>query len=349
MKRIFTLLLLLGTSHAVAFDFIGKFKEHYLGNNTSFYVDLTGVSPSGISWNQGFSDAAGVWQSLSPITITIFNIYSDPCLPATSLNDANGVDFNSKPCNYEYGSSAAITITRGSSMPAAITSSDISFNNAYEWDISNGSSINGSIDFRRTATHEIGHAIGIAHSIFERSLMYSSVNEVTTLTPDDICGINILYENPQGCELLLGAGASATGKATTAIFVGGVSGDGGVTYRHNFLSTETLTVMATVVVEDGHIEQEGFLYVVAELPDGSLLAQNTEGAFVPISNNINLIPAVKSLTLNAANELYILQHLVPADIGVTETSIRIYTAYSLASEPDELYYSSEPMYFSIMP
>jgi hypothetical protein len=97
------------------------------------------------------------------------------------------------------------------SFTGEIAESDIYFNNAYPWSVSDGGT-DGRFDFQSVATHEIGHFLGLGHSHsgimetegFRRRLVEGSAimfpfaypaGSIQGRTPvaDDITGISVLY------------------------------------------------------------------------------------------------------------------------------------------------------------
>ncbi len=100
-----------------------------------------------------------------------------------------------------------------------ITETDIFFNEQEAWDIYDGSnrfpgfdtfnvdfnfhleewgiyifSERQGIDFRRTALHELGHALGLGHELRKRSIMAPSfIGKLYHLQQDDIAGVAALY------------------------------------------------------------------------------------------------------------------------------------------------------------
>lgn len=68
---------------------------------------------------------------------------------------------------------------------------DVHFDNANAWSDGGG---NGTIDFYTVALHELGHALGLAHSTVAGSVMEATyAGQRRTLTADDIAGIQAIY------------------------------------------------------------------------------------------------------------------------------------------------------------
>jgi hypothetical protein len=226
------------------------------------------------------------------------------------------------------------------------TEADIHFNSGFNWDVNDDPHNSQLLDFRRIAIHEIGHTLGLGHFLLTSTIMFRSANSLSA-GPDDLCGIAILYGTPQDCTMLLASPVTISGNTTTAIFTGGVSSDKLATFDTSFISTDSLDVVSTIVVEDAHIGLHGNLYVVVVLADGALLAKNSDGGFDPITEDITSFPSVESKVLAGANELLILENLVAANLGITNIDLSFYIAYSLVTEPGELYFASTPIRLTI--
>ncbi|MBL4571575.1 MAG: matrixin family metalloprotease [Gammaproteobacteria bacterium] len=360
MRKILTIavLLLLGQS-ASGFTFLFEGKNRHLDSSVTFYAGIMQVSPDGRSFNTAFSEAALDWQSQTRISINIINEYLDPCTSTTPVSGFLGgldgkasIDMTATVCGNDFfGPLAAIALPGGTSPtgpnPGDITDGDIYFNGSLNWDIYDGPRRPDLLDFSRVSLHEIGHILGLSHTIFSQEIMNAEVTDADVLYPDDICGIAILYETPQDCTMLLEGSTSMSGGPTTAIFTGGATADSGASYETMFSSTQSLNVVSTIVVEDAHIGLQGNLYVVVVLADGTLLAKNSDGGFDPITEDINSFPSAESKVLAGANELLILENLVAADLGIANIGLSFYIAYSLVTEPGELYFASTPIRLTI--
>ncbi|MCY3821416.1 MAG: matrixin family metalloprotease [Gammaproteobacteria bacterium] len=88
----------------------------------------------------------------------------------------------------------------------AIVDADVMFNDAKRWSIYNGPlrrSGDGSMwDFRRVATHEFGHVLGLDHpddhGQERTALMNSETSDIDTLQADDVNGVRDLYGSDPG-------------------------------------------------------------------------------------------------------------------------------------------------------
>jgi hypothetical protein len=73
-----------------------------------------------------------------------------------------------------------------------ILDSDVEFN-THEWFFSVTDEERAGIDFASVATHEIGHFLGLSHTLDATAAMFKSGNGRRTLEADDIAGICELY------------------------------------------------------------------------------------------------------------------------------------------------------------
>ncbi|WP_457668540.1 matrixin family metalloprotease [Thiolapillus sp.] len=174
----------------------------------TFHYDLrykgSAISPSGKSWNSAFRDAANAWNDQTAFRFVLDT--SDPSHPCAGVGDfpqdgfRNGAAFHDKVCNQVDGTeddfgSRVLAVTIGysfSSKPDEKVEADMFFNDAESWDIYDGA-LQGRLDFRRIALHELGHALGLAHEKSKPAIMQPTVGAIYTLQPDDVAGAEALY------------------------------------------------------------------------------------------------------------------------------------------------------------
>lgn len=71
---------------------------------------------------------------------------------------------------------------------------DMHFDDAETWSAGGGG---GTFDLFTVALHELGHSLGLKHSLDSGSVMYAYYQVVTGLTQDDIDGIQSIYASTQ--------------------------------------------------------------------------------------------------------------------------------------------------------
>ncbi len=190
-------LLMLPASMAPAYNFIGS---KWPVPRAIFYVDF----PEGFIWTAAFENAMNQWNAETDFEFQIVRRSVDPCIDPNLQAPMNGVSFSDTNCDEAFGS--AIALMAGFSAPASpFVQTRILFNDAVWWGIYDGPTIastRGRIDFRRTALHELGHALGLAHEDRKPSIMRSFDSDVFSLQRDDLAAVAALYApggpNPDG-------------------------------------------------------------------------------------------------------------------------------------------------------
>lgn len=190
-------------SKLAAFEIDGS---KWVGASAEFYVAIDGTSPSGVLWDTAFISAMNEWNESTAFTFTVVREREDPC----RFDARNGVGFTSDVCGSEYGENTlAVTLTRFASQilgPPQIIRSDIVINNTIPYDVFSGRLVqfgipSGTIDFRRVALHELGHAMGLDHEESAPAIMSPNISNIDSLQADDINGVNTLYGGLNNCTI----------------------------------------------------------------------------------------------------------------------------------------------------
>jgi len=184
----------------------------YYDSIVDMYVNIIGTSPSGVRWNAAFAEAAARWGGAWDIRIDVFNQYSDPCAgtaPLTVNDPRNGVALRDDLCGFAFDEDTLAVTLRTIQLhtDAATVEADIVFNDTVVWDVYDGPLRPGPPDFRRVATHELGHVIGLEHEDDVPALMNSAISGIYAPNDDDQNGVSALY------------GALATGDGNIEIMI----------------------------------------------------------------------------------------------------------------------------------
>ena len=201
--RLIGLLAVFLSGQLQAFEISGS---KWLGAQADYYVDIEGMSATGIAWNTAFIDAMDDWTNATLFDFNVVNEFKDPC----EDDGFNGVNFTPDLCGDEFGEETlAVTIMRfrfEQLGPPSIREADIYIKDSIMYDIYDGNIVqfgipSGSIDFRRTVLHELGHVIGLDHERFGNAIMRAEIGDTDRLQEDDILGVDSLYSGLSNCAI----------------------------------------------------------------------------------------------------------------------------------------------------
>ena len=150
------------------------------------------------NWNAAFETAMTEWGA-ADFDYQIRDEKEDPCDVG---NDINGVGFRENYCSGDAlgATTLALMVPRLRVSENILVETNIIFNNKYNWAVYDGPETSfpfvGIYDFRRTAVHELGHALGLGHEEDAPSIMFPFArlgDTITRPTADDIAGVAAIY------------------------------------------------------------------------------------------------------------------------------------------------------------
>jgi hypothetical protein len=213
-------------SLALRTGFVGLLLAVLAGRSTAAFSLMNLVWPSGTSiamhlqldsgrFDSAAAAALGAWNA-QLATLRVKNGNQNPlarllAIPGSSASQAerdgvNSVFFSNTIFGDPFGGGTlAVTTTwlRGGFR----TEGDVIFNSSLQWDTYDGNLRSGVQDFNRVAIHEFGHVLGLDHPDEEgqivAAIMNSRVSNTDRLSPDDIAGVQSMYQPDAATPILL--------------------------------------------------------------------------------------------------------------------------------------------------
>ena len=144
------------------------------------------------TWQAAASEAADSWNDAqSAFKLTTLNAVGNGV--CQGFGD-NNLIFSSTACSSDFGKNT-LAVTAGWSKGPTIVKADIIFNSNKAWGIYDGFLRFTPEDFRRVATHEFGHAMGLAHTTIKSALMFTTASNTYLPTPDDVESLESIYKD----------------------------------------------------------------------------------------------------------------------------------------------------------
>jgi len=146
----------------------------------------------------------------------------------------------------------------------------------------------------------------------------------------------------------LGDAAVSSGNAAAALFTGGATADGGLSYTSSFAATDSIDINAAIAIDPEHVGQNGRIFVLAQLSDGSRFMKTADNGFVPFNGGLAQLRPLRSGPLAASESLLIAKGLRAEGTALAGQSFAVYIGYATDSRPQDIHYGTEPIRFSII-
>ena len=129
-------------------------------------------------WKEAFQEAADRWNDAAT-DFQIITVSESSSAGRCTLTGNNTAYFSDDICGDEFGN-GVLAVATNTYIPSLnrFTKSEIIFNNAEPWSVYDGNQKSWAYDFRRVATHELGHSMGLDHSAKQDSIMYAFISNI---------------------------------------------------------------------------------------------------------------------------------------------------------------------------
>jgi hypothetical protein len=161
--------------------------------------------------------------------------------------------------------------------------------------------------------------------------------------------IFILFSLPLAGQAQLPELAAATGSGadTTARFFGGVTADGGLSYGSDFAFDQAIDVLTELRVEPEHVNTVGNIYLIIFWENTYFIGLES-GEFVVWDFSLETLQPIRAeKTLADVESIPVVENVAFGPAGVSDTTLQIYLAYDSVAAENELYYTAQPLTFSI--
>lgn len=257
-------LLATGSAHAFQLLLSNGSPVNWATPNASFDVGIDGspgapAAPAGESWNGAFAQAMQSWNDATLFTWSLDqNSYRNPC----NEDNDNGVGFRANACGPSFGDSTVAVTFQLFLVGGPFVETDIIFNNAENWDVYSGLHRFTATDFRRVATHEIGHAMGLAHENGVAAIMNAFVGNLEFPQADDIVGIAALYGKctPTFIESLPSSVISASLGASDCTLADVIGSDGDASFVDPYRVTLATDGLLSVSMRSAEVDAYIWLF-----------------------------------------------------------------------------------------
>jgi hypothetical protein len=145
------------------------------------------------SWNTAAAPALDMWNQV--VARMQYGRVMNSTAAVASGDRVNSMAFSNTVFGQSFGSNT-LAVTYYSYSGSTMIEADILFNRAQSFDSYRGSLRSGSYDIQRVALHELGHALGLAHSSAASAIMNPYISNLYALQSDDIAGAQALYGAP---------------------------------------------------------------------------------------------------------------------------------------------------------